>query len=190
VVDVLPFRWETIEYYYDEERKRLSSFVTSSFTQYPIRLSWAVTIHKSQGKTFDKVIIDLGHGTFAHGQIYVALSRCTSFDGIVLKKPMKKRHILMDWKVVNFLTSFQYSVSEREMSLEEKMSIIRKAIESQQSLEIIYLKKSDDKSKRIIYPISVGQMSYGGKNFIGLRAYCSMRGEERNFRIDRILRIR
>jgi len=190
VVDVLPFRWETIEYYYDEDRKRLSSAVTGSFTQYPLRLSWAVTIHKGQGKTFDKVIIDLGHGTFAHGQVYVALSRCTSFEGMVLKRPLKKRHILMDWRVVNFLTGFQYSLSEREMPADEKISIIREAIERGQPLEIVYLKRSDEKSKRVIHPISVGEMYYGDRRFTGLRAYCSMRNEERNFRIDRILKIR
>jgi ATP-dependent exoDNAse (exonuclease V) alpha subunit len=190
VVDVLPFRWETIEYYYDEDRKRLLSSVTGSFTQYPLRLSWAVTIHKSQGKTFDKVIIDLGHGTFAHGQVYVALSRCTSFEGMVLKKPLKKRHILMDWKVVNFLTGFQYSLSEKEMPFEEKVSIIRDAIENQQPIEITYLKRSDEKSKRVIQPVSVGEMYYGDRRFIGLRAFCKMRNDERNFRVDRILKIR
>jgi len=190
VVDVFPFRWETIEYYYDEDKRKISSSVTGSFTQYPLRLSWAVTIHKSQGKTFDRVIIDLGHGTFAHGQVYVALSRCTSFDGIILKNPLKKGHILMDRRVVEFLTKFQYTISEREMPLDEKISVIIEAIERQEPLEITYLKKSDEKTKRIIHPISVGEMYYGGKKFIGLRAYCTMRDEERNFRIDRILRIR
>jgi len=190
MVDVLPFRWETIEYYYDEDRKRLSSSVTGSFIQYPLRLSWAVTIHKSQGKTFDKVIIDLGRGTFAHGQIYVALSRCTSFEGIVLKKPLKKGHILMDWRVVNFLTGFQYSISEKEMPLEEKLRVIEDAIRMRQPLEILYLKRSDEKTRRVVHPIYVGEMYYGSRRFTGLRAYCSMRNDERSFRVDRILKIR
>jgi len=55
------------------------------------------------------VVIDVGRGTFAHGQMYVALSRCTSLDGIVLKQPLKKNHILMDWQVVKFLTNIQYA---------------------------------------------------------------------------------
>jgi GTPase SAR1 family protein len=190
VFEVTSFKWETIEYYYNERAKRLSSAVTGSFTQYPLRLSWAVTIHKSQGKTFDKVIIDLGHGTFAHGQMYVALSRCTSFEGLVFNKPLKKRYIIMDWRVVNFLTGFQYNLSEKEMPIDEKISVIREAINMKQSLEIIYLKKSDEKTKRVIYPISVGEMNYGGRSFIGLKAYCNLRNDERNFRIDRILYIR
>ena len=65
-------------------------------------------IHKGQGKTFDKIIIDIGRGTFAHGQMYVALSRCTSLEGIILKKPIKKSNIFMDWNIVKFMTKYQY----------------------------------------------------------------------------------
>jgi hypothetical protein len=71
-------------------------------------LAWAVTIHKGQGKTFDKVIIDVGSGTFAHGQMYVALSRCTTLEGIVLKKPALKKHIWTNYQVMDFLTKYQY----------------------------------------------------------------------------------
>lgn len=190
VVEVTPFRWDMFEYVYDEKAGRLSSKITGSFTQYPIRLSWAVTIHKGQGKTFDKVIIDLGRGTFAHGQVYVALSRCTSFDGIILRKPLKKGHILMDWRVVDFITKYQYRVSERDCPLNEKIAIINDAIRNNRPLEITYLKKKDERSKRVVIPLSVGEMTYDGKTFTGLRAFCNLRGDERNFRIDRILGIR
>ena len=64
-----------------------------------------MTIHKSQGKTFNKVIVDIGNGTFAHGQAYVALSRCTNFEGLVLKKPILRNHILLDGNVVRFMAS-------------------------------------------------------------------------------------
>jgi ATP-dependent exoDNAse (exonuclease V) alpha subunit len=70
-------------------------------------LAWAVTIHKSQGKTFDRVVLDIGNGTFSPGQLYVALSRCTSFEGIVLKQPILRRHIWTDRTVVDFMNSFQ-----------------------------------------------------------------------------------
>jgi ATP-dependent exoDNAse (exonuclease V) alpha subunit len=60
-----------------------------SFTQYSLRLAWAVTIHKAQGKTFDEVVVDFGRGTFAPGQAYVALSRCTSMNGLVLRRPLE-----------------------------------------------------------------------------------------------------
>jgi len=190
IVDVTPFRWDIFEYVYDDKTKRLSSRTTGSFTQYPIRLSWAVTIHKSQGKTFDNVIIDVGGGTFAHGQVYVALSRCRSFDGIILRRPLKKGHILMDWRVVDFITRYQYMASERDCPLDEKIAIINDAIEKGRPLEIIYLKREDEKTKRSIIPLSVGEMHYNGKGFIGLKAFCTLRGEERSFRVDRILKIR
>ncbi len=104
-VDVKKFTWEIYQYYYDDDIQALSSKVMGYFTQYPLKLAWAVTIHKSQGQTFDRVIIDVGFGTFAHGQMYVALSRATSLEGIILKQPLNPRHILLDERVVDFMSS-------------------------------------------------------------------------------------
>lgn len=188
-VNVEPFTWGIYHFEYNEETKQIESEVVGSFTQYPLKLAWAVTIHKSQGKTFDRVIIDVGRGTFAGGQVYVALSRCTSFEGISLKKPIKKGHIFTDRRIVKFLTDFQYKISEREMPLEEKIKIIKKAIKDNIPVEIVYLKPNDEKSTRIISPLSIGEFSYQNKPFLGLRAFCEKRKEERTFRIDRILRI-
>lgn len=95
--------WEEIEYKYDPEEKKINPIVKGSFTQYPLKLAWAVTIHKSQGKTFQQVVIDLGNGAFAHGQTYVALSRCTSFEGIILKGSVRARDIIVDQEVRNFM---------------------------------------------------------------------------------------
>jgi len=103
VVDVAPFTWEMFRFFFNEENQRLESETIGAFTQYPLRLAWAVTIHKSQGKTFSRVIVDIGHGTFAHGQVYVALSRCESMEGLILKRRIYKNHILMDQEVVNFM---------------------------------------------------------------------------------------
>jgi hypothetical protein len=153
-------------------------------------LAWAVTIHKSQGKTFDKVIIDIGRGAFAHGQVYVALSRCTSLEGIILKKPIKKEHIWMDWNVVHFLTECQYSKAEEMHSLDGKIERIREAINKDLALEIVYLKPNNEKGKRIITPFEVGEMEYKGKKYIGVRAFCNSRQGERVFRVDRILSLK
>jgi ATP-dependent DNA helicase PIF1 len=95
--------WEVIEYEYNKEEKKIEAIVIGSFTQYPLKPAWAITIHKSQGQTFDSVIIDLGTGAFAHGQTYVALSRCTSLDGIVLKSEIRHQDIILDSKVANFI---------------------------------------------------------------------------------------
>jgi ATP-dependent DNA helicase PIF1 len=189
VAEVAPHTWELFEYQYDRATKRISTRKTGSFTQYPIRLAWAVTIHKSQGKTFDHVVIDIGRGAFAHGQVYVALSRCTNFAGIVLTKKITKSHIRMDWRVAQFLTSIQYRKAHEQVSCDDKRKIIDDAIRRGMDLEVLYLKPDDTKSMRTIRPVAIEMMEYKGKTFEGLRAYCRLRGDQRTFRIDRILHI-
>ncbi|MBF0490805.1 MAG: AAA family ATPase [Candidatus Omnitrophica bacterium] len=103
-VDVKRHTWEIYQYFFDTETDALASKVIGHFTQYPFKLAWAVTIHKSQGQTFERVMIDVGFGTFAHGQMYVALSRCTSLEGIILRKPIAKSQILMDNRIHDFMT--------------------------------------------------------------------------------------
>jgi hypothetical protein len=102
VCPVEPSAWDKIEYEYNKSDGRIEPKITGSFRQYPIKLAWAITVHKSQGKTFDHVIIDLGRGAFAHGQTYVALSRCRSFEGIRLKSPIKASDIILDGTVSRF----------------------------------------------------------------------------------------
>lgn len=185
--EVLPYTWEIFHFSFDENTYAIESETIGSFTQYPIKLAWAVTIHKSQGKTFDRVIIDMGRGAFAHGQTYVALSRCTSFEGISLTKPIKKSDIFMDWRIVRFVTGHQYYLSDRDMPFEDKLKTIKQAIKGELCLEILYLKASDEKSRRIIKPYDVGERIYLDKPFIGVEAYCMQRKENRTFRVDRIL---
>jgi ATP-dependent exoDNAse (exonuclease V) alpha subunit len=189
-VDVEPYTWEIFKLDFDEREGKLFTETIGSFTQYPLRLAWAITIHKSQGKTFDKVVIDIGRGTFAHGQVYVALSRCTNFEGIVLKKEIKKSHIRMDWRVIKFLTRYQYRKADEKLSYADKLALIREAIRTGRDLEIVYLKTDDTKTRRRIRPESIEPMEYMGKRFEGVRAHCFKRGEERNFRIDRMLDVR
>jgi ATP-dependent DNA helicase PIF1 len=185
--EIYPYAWEIFRFFVEDGRLR--SEVVGTFTQYPLMLAWAVTIHKSQGKTFDKVVIDIGRGTFAHGQMYVALSRCTTLEGIVLRKPVKKNHIWMDYNVVKFLTRYQYDKSEQDCSLEQKVSIIERAIENGSALRITYLKPSDEKSKRVIEPRFIGEMEYHNVRYLGMTAFCRERNGERNFRVDRILEL-
>jgi ATP-dependent exoDNAse (exonuclease V) alpha subunit len=94
VESVEPYKWELFKYKWNDAAKQIETESAGSFRQYPLKLSWAVTIHKSQGKTFDNVIIDMENGAFAPGQLYVALSRCSNFDGISLLKPVTKRDFL------------------------------------------------------------------------------------------------
>lgn len=103
LVEVLPNTWNSYKTEFNESKNQLDSRETGSFKQIPLRLAWAITIHKSQGKTFQKVAIDLGWGAFAHGQTYVALSRATSLLGLKLIKPLRHDNIIVDPKVLSFL---------------------------------------------------------------------------------------
>ena len=103
--DVEPAVWEKYRYSYNPGSKQLTRDIVAEFTQFPLRLAWAVTIHKSQGKTYDRAIIDLGSGAFAPGQTYVALSRLTSLDGLYLSRPLRPRDIQVDPDVRRFMAS-------------------------------------------------------------------------------------
>jgi len=190
VEEVLPYNWELFHYRFNEDTFSIETETVGSFTQFPLKLAWAVTIHKSQGKTFDRVIIDMGSGAFAYGQTYVALSRCTSLEGVVLKRPIRKSDVRLDWSVVEFLTRYQYTLSERDMPFEEKLKFIERAIDDDCYLDIVYLKANDEKSRRLIKPFCVGNKLYQGKSFIGVDAYCMKRKEDRVFRVDRMLEMR
>ena len=101
--EVGPEEWDVIRYKpTGEDLTKIGTESLGKYKQIPVRLAWAVTIHKSQGKTFDKIIIDLGRGAFEHGQTYVALSRCRTLQGIVLRKPLTPRDVMVDPAVVEF----------------------------------------------------------------------------------------
>lgn len=101
-VDVTAHKWEIFEY--NQKGSSYEEEVVGSYSQYPIALAWAVTIHKAQGKTFDRVLIDVGWGAFAHGQMYVALSRCTELSGIKLLKPFQAKDVIIDQAVLDFMS--------------------------------------------------------------------------------------
>jgi hypothetical protein len=188
--DLQPVRWDLFRYRLDEKKKTVTTETVGSFTQFPLKLAWAVTIHKAQGKTFDRVVIDAGRGMFAPGQMYVALSRCRSLEGLVLTQPLQRHQVFVDRRIMSFMTRYRYETAEEAFPLTLKTRLIDEALRDGRDLEIVYLKPTDEKSRRVVRPVSIGEMEFNGKTFIGLRAFCDKRREERTFRVDRILEMR
>lgn len=104
--EVEPAAWESRRYAYDQAQSKVVESVAGTFRQLPLRLAWALTIHKAQGLTLEKVYIDLGRGTFAHGQAYVALSRCRTLEGLALARPLYPRDILFDPAAMGYQRTF------------------------------------------------------------------------------------
>ena len=107
VYEVLPFKWEKVEYVPSDSGLKIKKKVVGSFEQYPLKLAWAITVHKSQGQTFDMLVIVRGRGSFAHGQMYVALSRCRTLGGIYLVHPIEHTDFIFDHRVHGFKDKFK-----------------------------------------------------------------------------------
>ena len=97
--------WETYNYTFNKAKGEITKEVVASFTQYPIRLAWALTIHKSQGQTYKTINVDLGNRAFAHGQAYVALSRCQTLEGLYLTRPLRRSDVIVDERIEHFIAN-------------------------------------------------------------------------------------
>ncbi len=123
---VVPAEWENVKYTLNEQSKEVGEQIIGTFTQYPLKLAWAITIHKSQGLTFERVILD-AQAAFAHGQVYVALSRCKSFEGIVLRSKIAYSSVKTDATVKHFSEEAEKNAPD-EAHLEQSKIAFQQAL--------------------------------------------------------------
>lgn len=121
IIDVIPLEWSNTKYSIDSLTKEIKEDVVGTFTQYPLKLAWAITIHKSQGLTFDKAVID-AQAAFAHGQVYVALSRCRSLEGIVLSSEIRPGSIINDNTIVGFNKDIEKNQPDNDQLIWAKLA--------------------------------------------------------------------
>lgn len=126
---VMPEIWENMQYSYNEKEKKVEEKVLGTFMQIPLKPAWALTVHKSQGLTFNHVVLDFVGGAFTGGQTYVALSRCTTLEGITLLKPLNERDIIVNMAVVDFSRQFNNrQILNEAMEQERANQLYRRAV--------------------------------------------------------------
>lgn len=135
-ISVVPLEWQNIKYVFNETSKEIEEQVLGTFTQYPLKLAWAITIHKSQGLTFERAIID-AQAAFAHGQVYVALSRCKSFEGIVLRSKIDFASVKTDPVVKQYAADAELNAPTSEQVQQSKRLYQQQLIEELFSFKTI-----------------------------------------------------
>lgn len=148
IIDVEPMEWQNIRYQFDEESKEISSKQIGRFKQYPLKAAWAITVHKSQGLTFDKAIIDV-HAAFSPGQAYVALSRCRTLDGLVLSSPVSASVFMRDNAVDAYMNYISRPVEELAFSSCYEYFEYEKKPEPEEVVPVKKVKVNQEKPKKV-----------------------------------------
>lgn len=148
IIDVEPVEWQNIRYQFDEESKEISSKQIGRFKQYPLKAAWAITVHKSQGLTFDKAIIDV-HAAFSPGQAYVALSRCRTLDGLVLSSPVSASVFMRDNAVDAYMNYISRPVEELAFSSCYEYFEYEKKPEPEEVAPVKKVKVNQEKPKKV-----------------------------------------
>lgn len=177
IAQVYAHNWEVYQFKAGGEGAPITAEMAGSFSQFPFRLAWAITIHKSQGKTFNEVVIDMGWGAFASGQTYVALSRCTSLEGITLLSPLKRKDLRIDPLIEHFMQGGAKAIT------------LYKAIAEQQTVKVDYEKQPGEVLPLTLTPAQLQTEEYQGKSYYGVRAYAEELDQRRVFDVAKIKKV-
>ncbi|WP_281680010.1 AAA family ATPase [Synergistes jonesii] len=198
-IKITPETWEKTRYTYDAETETIKQQKEIEFTQFPLKLAWAITIHKSQGLTLENYAIDLGENQFTDNLAYVALSRGRKFEDITLLNTLQLKDIQTNAGILKLLASIK---DGQKFMMEPKQpqpapqplpnprttkQIIACAINTGRDIEFDYINNKGETSRRWATPITCQATPLGHD---GLKAYCHLRGEERLFNIDKITNIK
>lgn len=168
---------------------------TGSFTQFPLRLAWAITVHKSQGKTFSKVHLDLGNRAFSAGQTYVALSRCRTLQDLSLQRPVARDDIYVDQSLVDFFARMKTSTITEAPKSERKdasqiAELLRQSIARKTTVRIEYIHRDGHIGYRTVIAKRISEKVYQGASYEALEAHCTESDKRCVFNTKNILDVR
>ncbi len=175
------YEWKIYKHFFNKKTKKIITETVGTFTQFPFKLAWGITIHKSQGLTFDNLCVDFGKRVFAKWQAYVALSRAVSTNWLFLKRAVLEKDVKIDKRVLWFMG---------KALIQQKVDMINYAIEQEREIEFTYIKFGWEVTKRTIIPQLVDKAQYKWYDFMALQAFDQEENKAKLFSINKMYDIK
>lgn len=175
------YEWKIFKHFFNKKTKKIITETVGTFTQFPFKLAWGITIHKSQWLTFDNLCVDFGKRVFAKWQAYVALSRAVTTNWLLLKRAVVEKDVMIDKRVLWFMG---------KALIQQKVDMLNYAIEQEREVEFVYIKHEWEISKRKIIPQLVDKAQYKWYDFMALQAFDQEEEKAKLFSINKMYDIK